>query len=421
MYQPIQLKTKISRNSLSRSLVAIVTLLLAAMAGVQIVHAVTITVMNTLDSGPGSLRQALAVANDGDTIDFGAAVTGTITLTSQELAVTDSITISGPGANILAVDGNHASIVFVIAQGKTVTISGLTISGGEAPAGGGIVNDHGTLTVSNCSISGNSAINGGGIFNFGFSGSATLTINNSTFSGNSATTGGGIYNNGEDGSATLTINNSTLSGNSASTNAGGGIFNDGFSGSATLTINNSTFSGNSATTNGGGIVNEGLLGGAALTVSNSTFSGNSASVAGGIYNHDGGGSATLTIGDTIIKAGASGANILNIAGTVTSLGYNLSSDNGGGVLTGPGDQINTEPLLGPLANNGGPTFTHALLSGSPAIDTGDPNFAPPPFFDQRGPGFDRVVNGRIDIGSFEVQRPRTTPTPRPRPTPPPRP
>jgi hypothetical protein len=361
MYQPIQLKTKISRNSLSRSLVAIVTLLLAAMAGVQIVHAVTITVMNTLDSGPGSLRQALAVANDGDTIDFGAAVTGTITLTSQELAVTDSITISGPGANILAVDGNHANIVFVIAQGKTVTISGLTISGGEAPAGGGIVNDHGTLTVSNCSISGNSAINGGG------------------------------------------------------------IFNDGFSGSATLTINNSTFSGNSATTNGGGIVNEGLLGGAALTVSNSTFSGNSASVAGGIYNHDGGGSATLTIGDTIIKAGASGANILNIAGTVTSLGYNLSSDNGGGVLTGPGDQINTEPLLGPLANNGGPTFTHALLSGSPAIDTGDPNFAPPPFFDQRGPGFDRVVNGRIDIGSFEVQRPRTTPTPRPRPTPPPRP
>src|SRR5205823_7880339 len=64
---------------------------------------------------------------------------------------------------------------------------------------------------------------------------------------------------------------------------------------------------------------------------------------------------------------------------------------------------NTDPLLGPLQNNGGPTFTHSLLPGSPAIDAGDPNFTPPPFFDQRGPGFNRVVNGRIDIGSFEVQ------------------
>ena len=63
-----------------------------------------------------------------------------------------------------------------------------------------------------------------------------------------------------------------------------------------------------------------------------------------------------------------------IGGTVTSLGYNLSSDDGGGYLTGPGDQINTDPLIGPLQDNGGPTFTHALLPGSPAIDAGDPNF-----------------------------------------------
>src|SRR5438046_9473137 len=68
-------------------------------------------------------------------------------------------------------------------------------------------------------------------------------------------------------------------------------------------------------------------------------------------------------------------------------------------------------MLGPLQDNGGPTFTHALLPGSPAIDAGDPNFTPPPFFDQRGPGFDRVVNGRIDKGSFEVQGPTATPTP----------
>ena len=77
-------------------------------------------------------------------------------------------------------------------------------------------------------------------------------------------------------------------------------------------------------------------------------------------------------------------NIFNNGGTVTSDGYNLSSDDGGGYLTGPGDQINTDPLLSPLQDNGGPTFTHALLPGSPAIDAGDPAFTPPPFNDQRG-------------------------------------
>ena len=72
------------------------------------------------------------------------------------------------------------------------------------------------------------------------------------------------------------------------------------------------------------------------------------------------------------------------------------------MLTGPGDQINTDPLLGPLQNNRGPIFTQELVSGSPAINAGDPSFTPPPFFDQRGLGFDRVVNGRIDVGSLEV-------------------
>jgi len=135
-----------------------------------------------------------------------------------------------------------------------------------------------------------------------------------------------------------------------------------------------------------------------MRVTNSTMSNNSAFSGGGILNL-----GTLEIGNTILKTGASGGNILNQSGTVTSLGYNVSNDDGGGFLTGPGDQINTDPLLGPLQDNGGSTFTHELLSGSPAIDAGDPNFTPPPFFDQRGPGFDRVVNGRIDIGSFEVQ------------------
>jgi hypothetical protein len=90
-------------------------------------------------------------------------------------------------------------------------------------------------------------------------------------------------------------------------------------------------------------------------------------------------------------------------GTTTSLGYNLSSDDGSGFFTATGDQINTTPLLGPLQDNGGPTFTHAPLQGSPAIDAGDPNFTPPPDYDQRGPGYNRVAHGRIDIGAFEVQ------------------
>jgi hypothetical protein len=146
-----------------------------------------ITVTNTNDSGPGSLRQALADANDGDTITF--AVTDTIGLTSGELLVNRSVTISGPGANNLAVNGNAKSRVFHVASGKTVTISGLAITNGNSGSetGGGIYNDHATLTLNECTVTGNSAsFTGGGIFNDGFDGSANLEINNCTISGNSA-------------------------------------------------------------------------------------------------------------------------------------------------------------------------------------------------------------------------------------------
>ena len=173
-------------------------------------------------------------------------------------------------------------------------------------------------------------------------------------------------------------------------------------------VQNSTISGNSAGPFGGAIYNDIA---AILTIDISTFSDNSAITAGGIYND-----AFTSIGNTVLNAGAGGENIVNGIGAVNSLGYNLSSDDGSGLLNGPGDQINTNPLLGPLQDNGGPTFTHELLSGSPAIDTGDPTFAPPPFYDQRGPGFFRARNGRIDIGSFEVQF-GSTPTPSPTPTP----
>lgn len=339
-------------------------------------HATTIIVSNTNDNGPGSLRQALVEANDGDTID-ATGVSGTITLTSGQLLVDKSVTINGAGAEVLALDGNAISRVFEIVGGaKTVSISGVTIRNGQGGNGGGIEN---AATV-------------------------TLTIVNSTLSGNAAGLGGGVFNSG-----TLTIINSTFSNNMAS--QGGGIYNPG---SGMLTITNSTFSGNAAPVAGGASFNAGTL-----QIANTTLSDNSSPLGGGVFNI-----GTLQIGSTILNAGASGANIANNGGTVTSHGYNLSSDDGGGFLTGPGDQINTNPRLGPLQDNGGPTFTHELLPGSPAIDAGDPNFTPPPFFDQRGQGFPRVVNARIDKGSFEVQSggtptptPTTTPTPTPTTTP----
>jgi hypothetical protein len=427
----------------------------------------TITVTNTNDSGLGSLRQALADANDGDTIDF--AVTGTIGLTTGELLVDKSVTISGPGAAILVVDGNLTSRVFHVNPGKSASISGLTVTNGSVASGngGGILNDHATLTILNSTVSGNYVYSaGGGIYNDASNGgSATLTVVNSTVDGNGAGhddipfgggEGGGIYND----SGTVMITNSVVSNNYAGVDGknfpvgtGGGISNYG-----TLTITDSAITSNQVYLTGGGIQNGGTLtitnstvsgnraisqhdgqpwghGGGisgAVTLTNSTVSGNGASLSGGglegggviknctISGNGNGGISTggMEIGNTILNNN-SGANI---DGTATSLGYNISTDDGGGNLTGPGDQINTDPLLGPLQDNGGPTQTHALLPGSPAINAGDPNFIPPPDYDQRGTPFVRVFNGRIDIGSFEVQPPRRpSPTPRPRPTPPRRP
>lgn len=407
--------------------------------------ATTITVTNTNDNGPGSLRQALADANDGDTIQFDPVLNGqSITLTSGELVVADSITISGPGPGLLAVSRDSQSSNFRILHiqpNHTVAISGLTISNGSLInlSGAGIFNDQSTVTITNCVISGNAtdcppstAAGGGGICNSG-----VLSLINSAVTGNSTTGyfsygGGGILNNG-----TLTINQCTVR-NNRGDGYGGGIA--GSAGSAV--IQNSTISGNQifglvhSDGDGAGLATcvpyiSGCSG-EGFIIQNSTISGNTAlgggsfgghggaiygggtitncTISGNTANHQPGGIYAITpveLAHTILN---SDQNIVNVGTTVTSHGYNISSDDGGGFLTGPGDQINTDPLLGPLQNNGGPTQTHALLPGSPAIDAGDPNFTPPPDYDQRGPGFVRVFNGRIDVGSFELQ-PTPTPTP----------
>jgi hypothetical protein len=439
-------------------------LLVCAMA--MRTQAATNTVTNTNDSGRGSLRQALSIANNGDMITF--AVTGTIVLTSGGLVIDKDVTISGPGADQLSINGNQTQQCVLYADQTTVTISHLTITNGAA-----ICNDHGALTVDNCIITGNSY---GGIANDGVNGpqvrrsngvrdvtkpydqcfaAACLTVTNSTISGNSgpgidnvsaAVTivnstltdnstgqeqgfGGGVNTHGIKAPGLATIINSTISGNSAfyggggiscgfssltvagstiSGNSTGGV-GGGIAGGDFATIVNSTISENSAGTSGGGIASGGHT-----AIANTTITDNSAASGGGIYN---GQQSALEIYNTILNAGASGENIFNDSGTVASQGYNLSSDDGGGYLNGLGDQINTDPLLGPLQDNGGPTLTHALLPGSPAINAGDPNFTPPPYYDQRGPLFRRVFNRRIDIGSFETQ-PTPPPFPRPRPTPP---
>ncbi len=344
----------------------------------------TLTVTSTADDGSdGTLRKAIADAAPGDTINFSLATPATITLANGELLIDKDLTILGPGADALAVDGNAASRVFFVQVGVIATISGLTITNGSTVAGGGgIYNNHSTLTVSSCILRGNSAKDGGGIFSDGTSGTATLTVSASTFSGNSAVfTGGAIESSGnldtrDIATATISISTSTFSDNSANYH-GGAIYNV-FS---TLSVNASTFSSNSATYSGGGILNA--------------------------YG-------PLEIGDTILNRGASGANIANgSGGTVTSHGYNLSDDNGGGFLTGTPDQINTDPLLGPLQDNGGPTFTHALLSGSPAIDQGKRDAIPGFGLNTDQRGFPRPVDfasipnapggDGSDIGAFEVQ------------------
>ena len=197
-------------------------------------------VTNTNDSGPGSLRQAVFDADNGDIIGF--AVTGTIGFTSGELLVNKNITISGPGAENLAVNGNAKNIVFHIAPGKIVIISDLTITNGDiTSSGGGIHNEHAALTLNNCTITANHA---GGIYNDAEnSGHATLQVNNSLITNNS---GGGIYNDAIlGGTAMVEITDSSLTDNS-----GDAVRNHGFlcifcgNGAATVHITNSSITDN---------------------------------------------------------------------------------------------------------------------------------------------------------------------------------
>ncbi len=327
------------------------------------------------DAGPGTLREAIqsANANPGpDTIEFASDLAGsTITLTHGDLGITDDLTITGLGADQLTISGNNSSRIFRVDDYKattiTVEISGLSLVDGYGFLGGAVYNGE-DLTVEDSTLANNRAVLGGGLANDG-----TVTVHNSTFANNSAAVyAGGIWN--KDGTATVT--NSTLADNSA--HYGGGIYNSTY---GTLTVTNSTLAHNSAHC-GGGIRNYMF---STLKLTNSLVGGNT---------------ATLWAPD-----------VENYLGTIDAA-YNVIQDGAGsGIVDGVnGNQVGVDPLLDPagLQDHGGPTQTIALQPDSPAIDAGSNAEAVGPdgqplAYDQRGPGFPRIVAGTVDVGAFEVQ------------------
>jgi CSLREA domain-containing protein len=371
-------------------------------AGGGIYNSGTLTLTNSLISGNrGSLGGG--VFNNG----------GILTITNSRISDNNAFLVTTDQ------DGGGG-----IRNTGTLTITGSTVSGNEALSGGGIFNVSGTLTVTNSLITGNIANettglggeSGGGIYQDG----GTATLMSSAVTANSAYAGGGIYNRSD-----MTITDSTIAGNTA--DIGGGVTNDGImtiantaisanvanipsggggiSNIGTLTVTNSTISGNSAFgqggfPSGGGIVNYN----GDLTVASSTISGNNGDQVGGILSVDHGfDGVNPTILRNTIVSGNSPANCAVTDTIITDGGNNLDSGSTCGWGTGAGSLSNTDPQLGILANNGGPTQTIRLQTGSPAIDAG--NNGSCLATDQRGGA--RPQGSNCDIGAYEFGAPVT--------------
>jgi len=370
-----------------------------------------------------TLRAAVMEANalaGSDTIRLQAGVT--YLLTSDTLVVTDSVDIVGAGAGGTIIDGNNAVLTMRIfnmarCQGggeacdtlhpeNFVAISGLTLQhGGMLGRGGAIFNDA-NLTIDRCVLNQNgSNEQGGAIYNM-----YSLTISNSTISDNKAgifgldVGGGGIYN-----ASNLILKNSTVVGNSAAD--GGGIYSDSQGGQ--LIVVNSTISGNASKGLGGGVYTHTKTAGFynATIASNKAGAGNIAAEAGGgIYNATG---RTLTFINSIVannqKIVPTGSFPLvqsdDCAGTLTSQGHNIVRDIDSSHCTVLGAVLISDPQLGLLQDNGGPTFTHALAWTSPALDAGNAggctdNLGAILTTDQRGAR--RPDGAHCDIGAYEV-------------------
>jgi hypothetical protein len=290
----------------------------------------------TSPDGPcKTIQHAINESNPGDLIEVAA---GTYT---ENVEVSQSVTIQGDAFDRSIVDGTNTAPVFIVDPGNTVTFSMLTIQNGNASgeenAGGGIQVNGATVTVAGCTISGNTA-------------------------GGTGPEGGGIFN---DGTSTLTVINSTIDSNHASGGAGGGIFN---AAGGSTTVVNCTVTNNTANTGTGGGIGNGM--GGTINMTNGIFAGNGA-----------------------------GGDCVN-SGTIGTNSHNLTQD---GTCS---PAVTGDPKLGPLQNNGGPTFTRALLPTSPAIEAGDDSVLGTPYFlinDQRGDGFPRKSGNHVDIGAVEAE------------------
>ena len=397
---------------------------------VEPAHAASI-VVNDLGGGstPGqcSLRDAITAANTNtginacstgapgpDTITF--SVTGVITLTGSLGSVSEDLTIIGPSGGITITGNNtnfHSSLLTVMAP-ATVNLSNLAITNAlKSGSAGAAITNFGTLVLDNVTLSNNTSTyaaagisNAGTLLisnstfsentctgcNFGAIGSSgPITITNSTFVNNSANEGGAIFQNPNTAGISLMITNSTFSNNQA-VNGNGGALNVNY---GSLVAANSTFSGNTASGFGGGIYYNSPADPG--TITNVTFSGNSAGSGGAINMRAG---ADLTLKNTIVTASPSGGNC-NTA--LTDGGNNLEYGNGVTSTTCGFAAASADPQLGALADNGGPTPTMKLLTGSPAINQGnDAVCAAAPVNNQDQRGVTRPFGAHCDIGAFEA-------------------
>jgi beta-glucanase (GH16 family) len=354
-------------------------------------------VVTTLaDSGEGSLRDALSQIAEGGTITFDPALAGETIPVGTELVANRSVTIDATAAPDIVLDGQGEGRVLRVTAGATVALHHLVIANGAGTLQGGGVQNLGTLHLDHVVVrdnvipdtAGTDFQNGGaGIYN---GTDAVLTLTDSTVADNTSVNqpGGGIY--GFFGSD-ITITRSTVSGNESGDVAGG------LRSLGDATIVNSTFSGNVSTVwHGGGIFHTD----GSLTVTNSTFAENvaPAGTASGILVASFGAPADATLTNNVLQ-GHDDAVACAIEGggaaTITSGGGNVISD--GSCNPEAADQSSTDALLGPLGDNGGPTLTHVLLEGSPAIDAAGADACPAT--DQRG--IPRPQGSGCDAGAFE--------------------
>jgi len=324
---------------------------------------------------------------------------GTIFLRSNDLVFSKNLIIHGPGAGILTISGGNTGHIVDVLDGTAVIISDLSFKNSNTgKTKYAFLKNDGTLTLSKTTVADNtSSGNGGGIFN---NTTSRLTLIDSTVSRNSAqSAGGGIFDLG-----TLTVINSTISGNKvvAQDASGAGIFDLG-----PFTLINSTVSGNTSTATGGGIT----FFGSRATITSCTIYGNMAKDGGGFSIQDRGKQHPhVEMGNSLV-AGNHAHIGADISGTLTSDGYNLIQDvSQATVLYGgsaPAELIGMSPNVGPLQDNGGPTKTHALVPGSPAIDKIPHNACHLDAIPTDQRGVKRPQGSKCDIGAYEEVSPHS--------------